>query len=251
MLTNIVKQVDETYYTEYKAKGEPKNSYRETTFEGPFDSLCTQADTEKSTGSKFLAVQCTVKRIAGNLGKLTIRKQNYTGNESDEINFPGSSRDVPKYRLSIMGEKEPILTHPLAKGYEGPVLDALKALCGGASLGDEIRTKDESGKALYRTVSDVLNGQTDDLIEKIKKGHVSYYDPKVVVSCSYTVKDVGSIKYQPYCKISSPPGPIPSPPAGRNWLCLGTEVSVDGDKVEATDTYILSGPDGWDKDTYK
>ncbi len=159
-------------------------------------------------------------------------------------------REVPVNSLSVTCVPQPILTHKLAESYSGEKLDALKRLVNGGCMGTKIDISKDGQPVTQKTIRSILADDNSKLIEKIKKGVTSFYSPQIVLQARYKVTDPGTINYQKACTIAAPPGPFESPSGKFNWMSMGTSVEGSGKEWQVTDTYMLSGPDGWDEDIY-
>lgn len=244
-----VEQVARSYCAVNEGEGSPVNGgYSETMYEGSWDEMCAYADQVCASGGDYWAITATVTRKAGNFAECRVRKQAMDGKR--EFEMPGSSRENPQYSLSCTAIPQPILTHKLAESYSGEKLDALKRLVNGGCMGTKIDVSKEGQPVTQKTIQSIIGDDTSKLIEKLKKGVTSFYGPQIVLQARYKVKDPGTVSYQKCCTIGSPPGPFKSPSGKFNWLCLGTTVEGSGKEWQVTDSYMLSGPDGWDKDIY-
>lgn len=244
-----IEQVQRSYCVVHDGKGEPvSGGYTEETWEGSWAEMCAYADREAASGGERWSITATVTRKPGNLAECRIRRQAMDGKE--EFEMPGSSRSNPQYSLSATSVPQPILTHKLAESYSGEKLDALKRLVNGGCMGTKIDVSKEGQPFTQKTIQSIIGDDTSKLIEKLKKGVTSFNSPQVVVQVRYKVKDPGTVSYQKCCTIASPPGPFKSPGGNFNWLCLGTSVEGAGREWQVTESYMLSGPDGWDKDIY-
>lgn len=250
-----VEQVQRVYCVVCEGEGSAETGgYTEEVWEGSWGEMCTFADQQVAAGHEKLAVTATVTRKAGNFAECRVRKQVMDGEgEDDQWSMPGGSRENPQYSLSVTCVPQPILTHKLADDIEGEGLDACKRLLNGGGLGSKIDLAHAGQAKNEKRVRDVLEDaelMTHPVVLKLLKGVTSYYSPQFALEVKYKVKDPNSVQYQEACKIAEPPGPFPEPNGKYNWLCMGTSVTGGGKEWEVTDTYMLSGPDGWDEDFY-
>lgn len=247
-----IEQVSRVFCAVNEGKGKPVDgSYKEETFEGTFEEMCSLADSRAKAGGAMYAVTATVTRKAGGFGECKIKTTPMDGKGMENIEMaPGSSRSNPCYTLSVTAVPQPILTHKLADGIEGEKLDAMKALVNGASMGTLIDTSKTGERSVQKTIKEILSDDSSEIMKKIMKGVTSFYSPSVTLSVRYKVKEPSSINYIDACKIASPPGPFKTPAGKFNWLSMGTGVEFDGKECVVSDTYVLSGPEGWDKDIY-
>lgn len=246
-----IDQVARTYCAVNEGKGQPVDgSYTETAAEGSWSEMVGYADMQCAAGGELRSVTATVTRKPGALAECRVRTQVLDGKDPSGTEMPGGSRNSPSYSLQVVCVPQPILTHKLAESIQGDKLEALKALVNGAHMGSKIDLTKDGEKANPKTIKSILGDDEDALVKKIKKGITSFYSPQVSLQARYVVKDPGTVTYQEACKISTPPGPFSSPGGKYNWLSMGTGVEGSGREWTVTDTYLLSGPDGWDKDIY-
>lgn len=244
-----IEQVQRVYCAVNEGKGEPvSGSYTEEIWEGSWAEMCAYADQKTAAGGDKWAITATVTRKAGDFAECRIRRQAMDGKE--EFEMPGESRDNPQYSLTCTAVPQPILTHKLSESYSGEKLDALKRLVNGGCMGSKIDISKEGQPVTQKTIQSIIGDDTSELIKKLKKGVTSFYSPQVVLQARYKVEDPATVTYQKCCTIADPPGPFKSPSGKFDWLCLGTSVEGSGKEWQVTDSYILSGPDGWDKDIY-
>lgn len=244
-----IEQVQRSYCAVNEGKGSPVNgSYAETVWEGSWDAMCAYADAQCQAGGDGWNITATVTRKAGNFAECRVRRQAMDG--AEEFEMPGSSRENPQYSLSCTAVPQPILTHKLAESYSGEKLDALKRLVNGGCMGSKIDISKEGQPVTQKTIQSIIGDDQSELIKKLKKGVTSFYSPQVTLQVRYKVKDPAAISYLKCCTIADPPGPFKSPGKKFTWLCLGTSVEGAGKEWQVTDSYMLSGPDGWDKDIY-
>jgi len=247
-----IEQVQRSFCVVNKGKGEPvSGGYTEETWEGTWTEMCAYAERQSAAGGDLWSVTATVTRKDGNFAECRIRRQAMDGKEEGQVEMPGGTRDNPQYSLSVTCVPQPILTHPLAESFTGEKLDALKRLVNGGCMGSLVDVTKDGQPLQQKTVRSILGDEATPLIEKIKKGVTSFYSPQIVLQVRYKVTDPGSISYQKACTIATPPGPFESPDGNFNWLSMGTSVEGYGKDWQVTDSYMLSGPDGWDKDIYK
>lgn len=162
-----------------------------------------------------------------------------------DYQLPGSSREAPSYSLQVTCVQEPLLTHPKYENLEGKALTALKLLMDGTKESDVV-SQDESGNpvTLQELLAEVGN---QELVNKIRKGQTHYMAPQIAITARYKasrIPDTGNA-----FKISQPPGNF-STPAGCDWLQLVPGIEAHGKEIWVSETYLLSGPGGWDPDIY-
>ena len=246
-----IEQVQRSYCVVNKGKGEPvSGGYTEETWEGTWAEMSAYADRQSAAGGDLWNITATVTRKAGDFAECRVRRQAMDGKEEEEFEMPGSTRESPQYSLSVTCVPQPILTHTLAESYSGETLDALKRLVNGGCMGSLVDVTKDGHPLQQKTIRSILGDDNSKLIEKIKKGVTSFYSPQIVLQARYKVTDPGTINYQKACTIAAPPGPFESPSGKFNWLCMGTSVEGSGKEWQVTDSYMLSGPDGWDEDIY-
>lgn len=197
-------------------------------------------------------LSATLTRLAdGSLAELSATWSDYepagTGSADGGTDYllPGSSREAPSYSLQVTCVQEPLLTHPKYENLEGKALTALKLLMDGTKESDVV-SQDESGNpvTLQELLAEVGN---QELVNKIRKGQTHYMAPQIAITARYKasrIPDTGNA-----FKVSQPPGNF-STPSGCDWLQLVPSIEAHGKEIWVSETYLLSGPGGWDPDIY-
>lgn len=251
-----IEQVQRVYCVVHEGEGAAVDGgYTEEVWEGGWSEMCNYADQCVSAGNDYQAITATVTRKAGGIAECRVRRQAMDGDGGDDEQAakPGSSRSNPQYSLRVTCVPQPILTHKLADGISGLGLEACKKLLNGGGLGSRVETTEKNQGVTRKLVREILDDNelmSHPVVKKLLKGVTSYYSPQFALEVRYKVSDPTTVSYQEACKIATPPGPFSKPAGKYNWLCMGTSVNGSGKEWEVTDTYMLSGPDGWDKDFY-
>lgn len=201
-------------------------------------------------------LSCTLTRLAdGDHSELRATWTTYTlrsaesdsGGSSSFEGIPGSSRDNPTYSVQVTSVQEPLLTHPNYNYLTDDYLTALKMLMDGYKGSDTLMDSRTGDPITIDTLLSELETGDDDIVTRIKKGQTHYMAPQVCVTCRYKVTEVPDISTS--FRIATPPGNI-NTPAGHDWLSLLPSVEVAEGEIWVSESFLLSGPGGWDKNTY-
>lgn len=209
---------------------------------GPWKELHTKM--QQLPASMEQRLDATLTRQAdGEYGTLRATWTYYTaatGEDGEQQEQPGSSREFPQYELTSSATQEPVLTHPKFATLDQDELRALKMLMDGYTHADKMTT----AAGVRTTVGEALKNAPQEAVELIEKGCTHYLCPQVVVTAKYEAAAVPA--FAPVCSIvSTVPGPFPQATGGRNWLFEAPGVSLQNGKIQVSETYRLSGPGGW------
>lgn len=201
-------------------------------------------------------LSCTLTRLAdGDHSELRATWTTYTQRGADDGSgggtsfegIPGSSRDNPTYSVQVTSVQEPLLTHPNYNYLTDDYLTAMKMLMDGYKGSDTLmdsRTGDPI--TIDKLLSELETGD-DNIVTRIKKGQTHYMAPHVSLTCRYKSDSVPTLGTS--FKIATPPGEVNTPP-GHDWLFLMPSIDVQEGEIWVNETYLLSGPGGWDKKIY-
>ncbi len=224
------------------------------TADGPLDAVRAELDRMAAAATMEARMSATLTRKAGGSYMLRVTWTDYEpldesgeGGEDGE-GKPGETAEQPSISVNTTATLEPLLTHPNYAALRGdiPTLQALKMLMDGAQLGDEVRDPDNPEQMLG-TIADLTNGSLEAQMAKayILAGQTEYYNPKTVLTARYRVDSYDDVDASKACTICAPPGGYPTP-EGRDWMCMGVGIETSGDGLWVSETYELSGPNGWD-----
>ena len=201
-------------------------------------------------------LSCTLTRLVdGDHSELRATWTTYTQRGADDGSgggtsfegIPGSSRDNPTYSVQVTSVQEPLLTHPNYNSLSDDTLTALKMLMDGYKVTDTLIDSETGDPISIEKVLSSSQGADEDLVKRIKKGQTHYMAPQVCVTCRYKVTEVPDISTS--FRTATPPGSI-NTPAGHNWLSLLPSVEVAEGEIWVSESFLLSGPGGWDKNIY-
>lgn len=189
-----------------------------------------------------------IVRLAGERCRLSFSY--HTDNQSLNENGNGMRAEPPRYTLRASCTQEPLLTHPKLKNAGDEVLEALKALMDGATMGSEIDTSVNDKKK----IKDIIAGDSAamQVARLIIKGTTVFYNPTLTWQERVSARNMNGVSVSGLGKIASPPGGAPSG-GGRNYLFTSVDADMDGtgQRVDVVRNYELSGPDGWDAWLYR
>ena len=185
----------------------------------------------------FVAVsQVTAQVTEGDLAEITCV---YTG--AEESNDEDEQANAV-YTIGLSLSEEPLLTHQRYKDLEEEEIEALQAIASG-------KDTDSSGAPYKDQVTSEL-GQ--EALEKIQRGQVSYYSPKITWRESF-VRDNG-VKNSDLNKIGEIDDPSGNPPSlaqDRDWLLHGVTQTQEGRSYRIEREWLASDRGGWDPDIYQ
>lgn len=226
-------------------------------YTGPWDEMMAMATDALSEGGSGVQVSCDLERVEGEIGELTITREEYrvpAGDEpgEDEPESPGGESELgteaaPCYSMSSTLVQVCILAHPKFAGMGDLERRALKAMIDGQDENSLLDEDAESGATAYKRIKDCIKS---DVAKKafsyISRGIVSWND----ISTEATARWKGnSNKYTPGEIVQTVPGGF-SAGAGRNWLCSGAGKEKNGNETWCTASFRLSGVGGWDPYLY-
>ena len=184
----------------------------------------------------FISVDtATAKVTEGDLAEITC---NYAGVEPKTEE---EEKAAMNFSLALSLSEEPLLSNDKFKDLPDEEIEALKAIAGG-------KEKDDSGAFYKDKVTSPLGIKA---LQKIMRGQVSYYSPKVAWresiarDTSAKAADLNKIG-----EIDEPPGPAPELAGGRNWLLNGVTQSQEGSAFRIEREWLASDRGGWDPDIY-
>lgn len=269
MIRDNLEQVPRTYVRVYKHKTYTETGDEERrTYEGHWDVMVPRADAAVGEGGDAYNITATLTRKEGDMAILEIRKAKIKDPKEDEEEAPdtpgsegnpGESRENPQYTLNLTRSPEPLLTHDRYASIPKDPREALRALINGATRGTKLEIIEKNGSTgkstvYWKTVEKILLENHSDLVDeargKIEKGTDSYLNFEAELQVRYRVKTLTDFVWRESAKIAYPPGPFPHPGGKRNWLFAGQSVEHSGKIIWITESYLLSGKDGWDRDIY-
>lgn len=263
-----LEQVPRTYVRVYKHKTYTETGDEERrTYEGHWDVMVPRADAAVGEGGDAYNITATLTRKEGDMATLEIRKAKIKDPKEDEEEAPdtpgsegnpGESRENPQYTLRLQRAAEPLLTHDRYAGIPKDPLEALRALINGAQRATEmeiLELKDDGRLSkkkisIERILKNADNKLANEARNKIEHGTDSFLSFEAELEVRYRVKSLKDFEWREMAKIAYPSGPFPHPPGKRNWLFAGQSVEHSGKIIWITESYLLSGKDGWDRDIY-
>lgn len=213
-------------------------------FTGIFADLEELFDEKIAGASLSKQVSCSLSRLAGDTGELTVTSTHYREAASDAGSV-GQSEDNPEYSFEFAETTESIMLHPLIAdaGFSADVLSTLAYLANNPSgLGDFIWLSDGYQHQVYEYL--YQHSVPQAVIDLCQKGS-EMLGIRISCSASWQVAPDSPTAYDTSATIVDPPGGIPTP-ENRNWLHVGSGYKVQGRKVSCTKKYLLSDVGGWD-----
>ncbi len=152
--------------------------------------------------------------------------------------------------LESAGEERSLLSHSRYKDLDERAIEMLYAVANGAAPSD-IVTYSENGKVKRGRPIDKLSGSAREAMWKIAKGMTHYMDRSVTLRTREraTAAQVRAVAKEVRCSLVTQV-PQVATPKGRDWLDLGTEAELSGKDGWISESYVLSGDGGWDKEIY-
>lgn len=230
----------------------PSGKTEEWKFTGSMEDLEALWSERESYASRLCQVSLSLTRTEGDMGELVVRHSYHLASSDGErlARDVGSSRDNPSYSYSRNDAQESIMLHPLIAdaGLSADVLTVLNHIVKGGTEEDWIWLSDggqhQCREYLYQ--QDPVNYGT---LLKLAQTP-SWLDVRITLRVTYSIPPDTVVEMPTWLKIvDEVPGPMPTP-AGRNWLTGPMTWDVEGDQAKVSETYVLSGPHGWDEDIY-
>lgn len=215
----------------------------EWNYNGPWSAMLAKFN--GLTGSITKRLEATLTRSQdGAFGELrwtwTKFIKGSEGTSGDpEASFPGSQRDNPSYELTTSEANAPLLTSPKFASLSDEGLRAISMLLAGYAPTDMF---DEA-----QTIGDVAQAANAELYKYVVKGITDYIVPRVTLTARY--KSSNPVQTEAMT-IQEPPGPFGKVKGDRNWLFVGGTQSYSNGEIWVTETYKLSGPNGWEEGLY-
>lgn len=232
---------------------------RETVkYTGPWADML--ALMESQTGGDGVEVSCDLERLGGGIGELRITREEYRvpdsdqGEEGEEEPDGGGeaelgSEGAPCLTCSSSPVVVSLLVHPKFVGMGDMERRALKAMIDGQDEHSliELDETGANGAPVYGKIRDCIKSDAAlKAFSYVARGVVEYMD----FSTEATLRWKGrSEKYQNGEIVKSLPGRRGAQ-QGRDWICVGTGIEVNGAEVWSTASFRLSGAGGWDAYLY-
>lgn len=161
---------------------------------------------------------------------------------------PGDSRAHPEISVSVENTEEPLLTNPICAGLTENQMCAVNMFCSGATMGEIVYG---TSGAPVGTVGSLITSLPADVKKLVLAGVTSYYSPKATITIKYKSSKAALVVGSDGATISdSVPGVTNL--SNRNFLFMGSGVEQASDgSVTVTETYLQSGPGGWNTTLYK
>ena len=171
------------------------------------------------------------------------------GEGSGTSGNPGDSRSYPEISISIENVEEPLLTNPICANLSEEQMCAVNMFCSGATMGEIVYGT--SGNPVG-TVGNLISGLPGDVKSLVLAGVTSYYSPKATVTIKYKSSKAALAVGSDGATISDSVPGVTNLSKNRNFLFMGSGVEQASDgSVTVSETYLQSGPGGWNTTLYK
>lgn len=155
-----------------------------------------------------------------------------------------SENATAKYYVQVNSREEHILSNPYAAGLDSTEREALFAISNG--------TLEDGGGNKYEVA--VTSTEGVELLEKIKKGNVSYLLGTIIFGQRKVIKNISELNIENFGKRNKPPDPPGISLGGTlaNWLYTSAAADpVPTDEVAwQADRQWTYSPEGWDEQLY-